>query len=142
MASREPHQARPARSSRPPSISTCLRRRKQVLMLGGLLLLAGLAWWGSRLAMSARAQFGTKDWVNQLLGEFSLLQGVLVPSHWMSLGIRAAGQGELGPMVYYLALVWSNGLFLYVITAWTARRLYRPGYNRVATGGSLRRRYG
>src|SRR5262249_25150233 len=30
----------------------------------------------------------------------------------------------------------------YVLTAWLAGRLYRRGFNRVATGGSLRRRYG
>src|SRR5260370_32161279 len=29
-----------------------------------------------------------------------------------------------------------------MLTAWVAARLYRRGYNRVATGGSLRRRYG
>jgi ABC-2 type transport system permease protein len=41
-----------------------------------------------------------------------------------------------------LALVWSNGLFLYVVVSWLARRLYRRGFNRLATGGTLRRRYG
>jgi ABC-2 type transport system permease protein len=43
---------------------------------------------------------------------------------------------------YRLALLWANGLGLYVLTAWVARRVYRRAYNRVATGGSLRRRYG
>jgi ABC-2 type transport system permease protein len=45
-------------------------------------------------------------------------------------------------MLYYLAVVCGNGLFVYVLTAWAAGRLYRRGYNCVATGGSLRRRYG
>jgi ABC-2 type transport system permease protein len=48
----------------------------------------------------------------------------------------------VGPAAWYLALVWSHGLFLYLLTAWAARGLYRRGYNRAATGGSLRRRYG
>src|SRR5205814_10724292 len=43
---------------------------------------------------------------------------------------------------YYLTLLWSNGLFLYTVTAWAAHHLYRRGYNRVTTGGTLRRRYG
>ena len=38
--------------------------------------------------------------------------------------------------------MWSNGLLLFVIITWTASRLYRRGYNRIATGGMLRRRYG
>src|SRR5207244_6522043 len=34
------------------------------------------------------------------------------------------------------------GLFAYVLTAGEAGALYRRGYNRLATGGSLRKRYG
>jgi ABC-2 type transport system permease protein len=66
----------------------------------------------------------------------------LMPSHWMTRGIQAAAHGNLGEVGYRLALVWSNGLFGYLVTAWAAARGYRHGYNRVATGGELRRRYG
>src|SRR5207249_501158 len=40
------------------------------------------------------------------------------------------------------ALVWSNGRSLYLLAAWLAKRLYRRGYNRLATGGDLRKRWG
>jgi len=60
----------------------------------------------------------------------------------MTRGLQATARQDLAGAGYYLALLWSNGLFFYVVTAWTAARLYRRGYNRVATGGSLRRRYG
>src|SRR5262249_3560440 len=53
-----------------------------------------------------------------------------------------AARTDLVEMGYYLGLIWSNGLFLYVIASWVAKRLYRRGFNRVATGGELRRRYG
>ncbi len=117
------------------------RRRKQVLLLAGVLIAAGVVWWLYRLVQSARGEFGSRDWVNQLLGEFSLFRGVLVPAQWMAEGLQATALGD-ADLFYYLALVWSNGLLLYLITAWAAARLYRRGYNRVATGGSLRRRYG
>ena len=39
-------------------------------------------------------------------------------------------------------LVWSNGLFFYLVAAVRRRPLYRRGYNRMATGGDIRRRYG
>jgi ABC-2 type transport system permease protein len=65
-----------------------------------------------------------------------------MPSHWISWGVIRAARGETGPTLYYLALVWSNGLFLYLLTAWVARRLYRRGFNRLATGGDLRKRWG
>jgi ABC-2 type transport system permease protein len=38
--------------------------------------------------------------------------------------------------------VWSNGLFCYLLATWAAGRLYRRGFNRVATGGDLRRKHG
>jgi ABC-2 type transport system permease protein len=67
----------------------------------------------------------------------------------MTRGLQAAGRGDLlvnalgePGALYYLALVWGNGLFLYVLTTWAAGRLYRRGYNRLATGGALRRRFG
>src|SRR4029077_9297859 len=39
-------------------------------------------------------------------------------------------------------LVWSNGLMLYLATVWLAGKLFRRGFNGVATGGTLRKRYG
>jgi ABC-2 type transport system permease protein len=116
-------------------------RRKQVLALGALAVFALLVWWLYRLIRSTEGEFGSRDWVNQILSELALLQGVLLPARWMAEGLRATVTGD-PDLWYYLALVWSNGLLLYVIAALAARRLYRRGYNRVATGGDLRRRYG
>src|SRR5207237_9091318 len=55
---------------------------------------------------------------------------------------RAAGRGDFEEAFRNLALVWSNGLFLYLLTAVAAVSLYRRGFNRIATGGDIRRRYG
>src|SRR5262249_11749134 len=82
------------------------------------------------------------DWADQLLAQFAFLQGRLMPGHWMTRGLLAAARGDLLTTAFNLALVWSNGLFLYLLAAWTAKRLYRQAYNRVATGSSERRRYG
>jgi ABC-2 type transport system permease protein len=118
------------------------RKRKQVLAATVLLLLAILALWGYRVALSARAALANPDALQRLLGQLTFAQGPLVPSHWMTRGLEAAARGEVREALYPLALVWSNGLFSYVVAAWTAARLYRRGYNRLATGGTLRRRYG
>ena len=59
----------------------------------------------------------------------------MMPSHWFSQGLYAAAVGNLERTLYYLALVWSNGLFLYVLTVAVSRWLYRRGYNRIASGG-------
>jgi ABC-2 type transport system permease protein len=125
------------------------RRRKQLLIVVILALLAGVLWWGYQASITLRTQIDHRELVNQLLGGLLVSQAMAAPSHWMTRGLQAAGQGYLtaspqgdAGSLYYLALLWSNGLFAYVLTAWAARWLYRRGYNRLATGGSLRKRYG
>jgi ABC-2 type transport system permease protein len=118
------------------------RRRKQVLLAAGLavVLLAGLVIF--RLTRTAQHSTWNRDLVQQLFGQVSFAEGSLVPSHWMARGIRAAARRELGTAGYNLALLWSNGLMAYLGVAWVARRLYRRGYNRLATGSEFRRRPG
>src|SRR5258708_38837197 len=76
-------------------------------------------------------------------------EGPLVPSDWMTRGLQNAADGHVvttsrgdAGALYYLGLLWSSGLFFYLLTAALAGRLDRRCYNRLATGGSLRRRYG
>jgi ABC-2 type transport system permease protein len=120
------------------------RRRKQVLIAAVVLvgLLAGL--WGYRTVREVRqgSQTFTRDAVQKLWGRLEIAQAPLLPSHWVAWGVLRAARGDLDRTLYYLALVWSNGLFLYLLTAWLAKRLYRRGYNRLATGGDLRKRWG
>jgi ABC-2 type transport system permease protein len=118
------------------------RRRRQVLWGAGGALAFGVVVWMARAYQAAPIESWTRDAVRNLLSQFAFAQGFLVPSHWMTQGLMAAKRGDLYDMAYRLCLVWANGLFLYLATAWAARRLYRLGYNRVATGGELRRRYG
>jgi len=125
------------------------RRRKQLLIAVVLVLLAAVAAWAYQASITLRTQVDNREMVNQLLGGLRITQVMAAPSHWMTKGLQAAGQGFLtaspqgdAGTLYYLALVWSNGLLAYVLTAWAARWLYRRGYNRLATGGSLRKRYG
>jgi ABC-2 type transport system permease protein len=118
------------------------RRRRQILLLAALAGLVGIGIWFWRLRPASWTEALNRDFVQRLLDQFAFARGPLSPNHWMTRGLQAAAQGQLGRSFYYLALVWSNGLFLYVLTAWTAARLYRQGFNRVATGGTIRRRYG
>ncbi len=81
-------------------------------------------------------------WFESFLSELSILRGRLLPFHWMSRGIQYAARNRPDQMAYNLGLVWSYGLFFYLVTVWIARKLYRRGFNRLASGGTLRRRYG
>jgi ABC-2 type transport system permease protein len=123
------------------------RRRKQVLALLAVAVVGAVVLWGYRASVSLRTQSDNRELLNQLLGGVGVTQTVFAPSHWMTKGLQAAGQGFFlaSPQgdpgaLYFLALLWSNGLFLYVLTAWAAGRLYRRGYNRLAAGGAARAR--
>jgi ABC-2 type transport system permease protein len=120
------------------------QRRKQVLILVILALVGLVGFQVYRMIRSAVESrlLQQTDWVGQLLGEFAVLRGPWMPAQWITRGLRAAAIQEAGEALYYLALVWANGLFLYVAVAWVAARLYRPCFNRLATGGTLRRKYG
>jgi ABC-2 type transport system permease protein len=124
-------------------IVNCLPRHfRHVVVLLGVLLVAAVSLWLYRSTPSNWSEFLHRDFVDRLVGQFAAAQGPLSPNHWLSRGLQSAARGEAGQAAYYLALVWSNGLFLYVLTAWMGARLYRRAYNRIATGGTLRRRYG
>jgi ABC-2 type transport system permease protein len=118
------------------------QRRKQLLIWTCLILAALLVFGAWRLLVTVRTETWNRDAVQRLVGRFDITRGTLTPSHWIARGLRTAGRGDLQGALYDLGLVWSNGLFFYVAAAWAARRLYRRGYNRLATGGTLRRRYG
>jgi ABC-2 type transport system permease protein len=118
------------------------RRRKQLFLMAGVVVIGLLGLWGYRLSHAARGALTNPDDLQRLLGHLTFAGSPVVPSHWMARGIEAAARGELAGTWYPLVLVWSNGLFLYLIAAWAAAGLYRRGYNRQTTGGTLRRRYG
>ena len=122
------------------------RHRKQVLALGTLALVGGLVWWGYDVVHTSRPEHmvgrEAREAVTRLLGRFRFTGSPLMPTHWVGIGLRKAGRGDLATCSYYLGLVWSNGLLFYLVAAAAARRLYRQGFSRLTTGGTLRRRYG
>lgn len=119
------------------------RHLKHVLVGLGVLVIAGIVAWAYLwLRESRELGVGSRTWFESLLSQMAIFGSRLVPFQWIAGGVRAAAMDRAGQMAYYLGLVWSNGLFCYLVTVWLAKRLYRRGYNRLASGGSLRRRYG
>ena len=126
-------------------VSWIPQQRKQLMiaLILGLVFLAGLWIYGTAHIDYPRTE--DREFANRLLGRLSISDSPLFPTHWITRGLQTAGRGYFlwGPRgefgaLYYLALVWSNGLGWYVLTAWVAALLYRRGYNRVQTGSSFR----
>jgi ABC-2 type transport system permease protein len=117
------------------------RRRKQAVIAVVTILILVAAWWIWSIA-AARGRNWNQEAVSRLLGRFSFASSELMPNHWVGRGLQAAAVGRFVTSLWYLLLVWVNGLFFYLVTAWLSARLYRRGFNRLATGGTLRRSYG
>jgi ABC-2 type transport system permease protein len=124
-------------------VANCMPRHfRHVLVMTCVVMVAAFGLWIQSIKPSNWSEVLNRDFVQRVVGQLTVAQGPLSPNHWLSRGLQAAARGDASKALYNLALVWSNGLFLYVFTGWTASRLYRRGYNLIATGGSLRRRYG
>jgi len=125
-------------------VIVCLVPQKRTQVLAALILAVlggvGFAIW--RVNQAMYLDFLNRDLTQQLYEQIGFTRGPLMPSYWMRRGLMAAARGNLDEALYRLALVWSNGLFLYLVTAWAARQFYRHAYDRIATGGTLRKRYG
>ncbi|HEY1378857.1 MAG TPA: hypothetical protein VGF55_18800, partial [Gemmataceae bacterium] len=118
------------------------QRRKQVLAAAVVLVVIGAVWWTYATLKEVRNPKSNQDALAWLDARFAFSRAPLMPSHWMTRGLQAAARGDFRGAAYPLALLWSNGLMLYVGAAYAARRLYRRGFNRLATGGTIRKRYG
>jgi ABC-2 type transport system permease protein len=118
-------------------------RRRQIVVLAILGVVALVIVWGVSIARSSqRAIGGNPDALQELFGQFEFARSRLAPSHWMTEALQALARGEWREAAMPAAMIWANGLFAYLVATTLARFLYRRGYNRMATGGDLRRRYG
>jgi ABC-2 type transport system permease protein len=117
-------------------------RKKQALVAIAMLALAGIVWWAISVIQGARIDSVSEAWLRKLLDHLKPAQLSFLPSRWMTRGLMAGARGETGEAILHLAYLWSNALFFYVLAAWCAKHLYRRTYNRVASMGGLRKRYG
>ncbi len=119
------------------------RNRKQFLMLVGLVLAAVVLFWGYRIVVGFKKSIATSGReLDDLIGQFDLLRSSVAPSHWMTRGVMAAARGDLPGALVPLAQVWSNGLVMFLLAAWVARRVYRTAYDRLSAFGRAKKIYG
>jgi ABC-2 type transport system permease protein len=118
------------------------KKPKHIAIGASVLVLAIAGVWGYRVSLAARDPLASPDSLQRLFGYFTFSRNDLLPSHWMTRGLLEAARGDVRASLARLALIWSQGLFAYLVAAWAARHLYRRGFNRLSTGDTLRKRYG
>jgi ABC-2 type transport system permease protein len=112
------------------------RNRRQFLLMVGVVVAVLVGLWLYKLNLGLRKSFNTGGReLDDLIGRFELLRSGIAPSHWMTRGVMAAARGDISGALVPLAQVLSNGLFVYVIATWIAKRVYRTAYDRIAGGG-------
>jgi ABC-2 type transport system permease protein len=118
------------------------RRLKQVIVVLLFIGLIVLMWWGFSVAAGAQRDQVSEAWVRKLIDHLKPGTLPFLPSLWMTRGLMAGAGGDWAGALFYLLLLWSNGLFLYLLAAWAARRLYRRAYDRVTSAGGPKRKFG
>ena len=119
------------------------RNRKQFLMIVGMVVAAVAIFWLYRIAVGFKKSIATSGGeLDDLIGQFDLLRSSVAPSHWMTRGVMAAARGDLAGALVPLAQVWSNGLVMFLVAAWIAKRVYRTAYDRLSAFGRAKKIYG
>src|SRR5262249_58939163 len=115
-------------------------RRKQALAAVILAILTLIMYWVYRTMTAAKEGLNDRDKLQGLFDMFTLTRGDLSPSDWMSRGLLDVARGDLASALLPLTLIWSNGLLLYVVAAYVAKRLYRRGGHPVGPRAATRHR--
>ena len=114
-----------------------------------VLACAGGLWLGWSTMSATTSDRLSSAWFEEMFGRLSITEQRILPSWWLSTGLLevarpAQTQSELlaslGEAAKFLALLVANGLFLQLITGWTASHLYRLGYSQLACEQPLRGR--
>ncbi|QEL16278.1 putative ABC transporter permease subunit [Limnoglobus roseus] len=120
------------------------RNRRQVLTVAGTVAVVALGVWLYRVSAASKAAVTTnnRDALEGFIGQFSLARNPITPSHWMTNGLLAAARGDSAREILIpLALIWSNGLFAFLLAAFAARRLYRTAFDRTTGSGGRKKVY-
>lgn len=116
-------------------------RRQFFAIIAAVILVLGIIWL-YRVGIHLKNSIASsgRD-LNDLIGQFDLIRSGFTPSHWMTRGVMAAARDDFVGALVPLAQVWANGLVLFVLATWIAKKVYRPAYNRLAGSGRGKKIY-
>lgn len=74
------------------------------------------------------------NWIKSFYSQMSLVESALWPSTWVSHGIYAAANRQLGTAGFYLYITFANALFLSYVVVWFVGRNALTAYSRAQAG--------
>ncbi|MFV2065532.1 MAG: hypothetical protein ACC645_01030 [Pirellulales bacterium] len=115
------------------------RNKKQIVAFGLAILIGGITWNMVRAWRGVRGGLNETS-VVQFLQDLRVSRLPLLPSHWMSKGIRTASLEDHATEAFlFLMVVMSNALLAYLLAAAAHRSFYRRAYDRVHSQRFARR---
>ena len=86
-------------------------KRLHVLVVAGLLVVAGGVWLAWSALFRPESDLLTPAWFQDTLGRLQLTEHRLLPSWWLSEGLLESASGRWSEGVLFLTLMISNALF-------------------------------
>lgn len=117
------------------------RSRRPAMIALGLGVAGIVAAMGARAWLAGRDATTAQAWLTTVIEQLRISNLPFLPSQWISKGLLAAAydKGFLDA-AFYLMVLTSNALAVYLLTAWLYRVFYRRGYDRVASSGRPKRK--
>jgi len=110
-------------------ITTFVPRTRKGLVYGVIAAVALLLLIGVSKIMSVRSGYSVDlRLAMEVFESISFSKHPLLPSFWMSHGIRLLRNGNWGDAMFFLGLIVANGLFLMALAHWMASRLIMKGW--------------
>lgn len=118
-------------------------RRRGLALAGGALAVVAvvvmLAW---SVLPASRSELMTPSWFKEMFARLDFVEGRLLPSWWLTMGLLEAAEGRWSEGVMFMALLVSNALLGHLLAGRTAALTYRFGYSRLQDQSAPPRRRG
>lgn len=120
-------------------VSWLPRQRRQLLIIGGLIVLVIMGWIGWT-AFDFRAEFFSAGWFRDLGDKLAYTQQRFLPSYWLCAGLLEAEQNLIyaelmvqpwSESLMYLAVLVSNALLFHLLSVKIAGSRVRASYQRL-----------
>ena len=112
--------------------------RKPLTVVGGVVVLCGVAWAGWAVVFGQQNDLLTPEWFEEMMLRLSATENRWFPSWWLSSGLLETARTDdvsrpWAQSLLFFALLLSNALFLHFLAIRTARRYYQASYSRLHT---------
>ena len=114
------------------------RTKKHLLASVAVLMVILSAWMLASTFGPGTGVILSQSWISRLMARLQFTQLPLLPSWWLSEGLRSTAAGKWEESFFYLLLIVSNAMFWFLMATAVASLVYHRSYSRSWEGRPLR----